>query len=129
MVHTSPVKLGKLFKVPRKRSPEHLTGMNIQEHYRVATAVIVGDANLPHDGNICIPRSHLPSLALASLTPFIAIPSLPFLLPYWRNSEVLPCTREHKHRLFFLRHRLYNSQKRQTAYKLICEERKPSWLG
>lgn len=100
MVHTYPVNLGKLFKVPRKRSPEHLTGMNIQEHYRVAAAVIAGDANLPHDDNLYIPRSHLSSLALVSLTPYIEIPSLPFLLPYWRNSEVLPCTRRHKHRFF-----------------------------
>lgn len=56
MAHpTTPFSLGRLFQSPRKWTPEHLTGLNIQEHRHVPAAVIVGDANLPPDDDPGIP--------------------------------------------------------------------------
>ena len=53
MASTTPFDITKLLQAPKKWTPGHLEGLNIQEHHRLPAAAIVGDARLPANNDPC----------------------------------------------------------------------------
>lgn len=49
---STPFDITKLLQAPKKWTPRHLQGLNIQEHHHLPAAAIVGDA-LPADNGPC----------------------------------------------------------------------------
>ena len=53
----SQINVLRLFKAPSKWCPEHLTGLNIEQHDHASAAAIFDDALLPKDDDSCTVRS------------------------------------------------------------------------
>lgn len=73
MASEDPVDYRKLFQRPQKWTPQHLLGLNIQEHHRVPAAVIVGDVHLPSDDNPRMALNFDPILSTLNLANFISV--------------------------------------------------------
>lgn len=73
MASEVPVDYRKLFQRPPERTPQHLLGLNIQEHHRVPAAVIVGDVHLSSDDDPCMALNSDPILFTLNLANFISV--------------------------------------------------------